>query len=71
MLETSIFSFSHDVSFILLGLYFPWLLKPRMYDTKRVRVHIHQPSSRTFFVFFAKVCKLECKTHSDWLDRMI
>ena len=28
---------------------------------------IHQPFSRTFFVFFSKICKFECKTTSDWL----
>ena len=28
---------------------------------------IHQPVSRTFFVFFSKICKFECNTTSDWL----
>ena len=35
------------------------------------RVFIHQPFSRIFFVFFSKICKLECNTTSDWLNRMV
>ena len=35
------------------------------------RVHIHQKFSKTFFVFFSKICKLECNTTSDWLNRMV
>ena len=32
---------------------------------------IHQPFSRTVFVFFSKICKFECNTTSDWLNRMV
>ena len=31
-------------------------------------VRIHQQFSRTFFVFFSKICKFECNTTSDWLN---
>ena len=34
-------------------------------------VRVHQPFTRTFFVFFCKICKFECKTTSDWLNRMV
>ena len=27
-----------------------------------------KPFSRKFFVFFSKICKLECNTTSDWLN---
>ena len=33
-------------------------------------IHIHQPFSRTFFVFFSKICKFECDTTFDWINRM-
>ena len=39
--------------------------------TNYIRVRIHQPFSRTFFVFFSKICKFECDTASDWLNRMV
>ena len=32
---------------------------------------IHQPFSRTFFVFVSKICKFECNTTSDWLNRTV
>ena len=35
------------------------------------RVRIHQPFSRTFFVFVSKICKFECNTTSDWLNRTV
>ena len=35
----------------------------------KTRVRIHQPFSRTFFVFVSKICKFECNTTSDWLNR--
>ena len=31
-------------------------------------VRIQQP---TFFVFFYKICKLECNTTSDWLNHAV
>ena len=34
-------------------------------------VRIHQPFSRTFFVFVSKICKSECNTTSDWLNRTV
>ena len=34
-------------------------------------VRIHQPFSRTFFVFVHKICKFECNTTSDWLNRTV
>ena len=34
-------------------------------------VHIHQPFSKMFFVFFSKTCEFECNTSSDWLNRYI
>ena len=34
-------------------------------------VRIHVPFSRTFCVFFSEICKLECNTTSDWLNRMV
>ena len=34
-------------------------------------VRIHHTSSRTFFVFFSKICKFERNTTSDWLNRMV
>ena len=37
----------------------------------KTRVRIHQPFSRTFFVFFSKICKFEYKTTDDWLNRMV
>ena len=46
-------------------------LRPVYTLHKRSSVCIHQPFSRTFFVFFSKVCKLECNTTSDWLNRMV
>ena len=42
---------------IFKGKYFIW-------------VRIHQPFSRTFFVFFPNICKFECNT-SDWLNRTV
>ena len=38
---------------------------------KKPWVRIHQPFSRTFFVFVSNICKLECNTNSDWLNRMV
>ena len=38
---------------------------------KNTRVRIHQLFSRTFFVFFSKICNFECKTTSDWLNRTV
>ena len=35
------------------------------------RVRIHHPFSRTFFVFVSKICKFECNTTSDWLNRTV
>ena len=35
------------------------------------RARIHQPFSRTFFVFVSKICKFECNTTSDWLNRTV
>ena len=32
---------------------------------------IHQQFSRTSYVFFIKICKLECKITSDWLNLML
>ena len=32
---------------------------------------IRQPFSTTFFVSFSNICKLECNTTSDWLNRMV
>ena len=37
----------------------------------RSRVRIHQPFSRTFFVFFSEICQFECNTTSDLLNRTI
>ena len=34
-------------------------------SVKRTRARIHQPFSRTFFIFFSKNCKLECNRTSD------
>ena len=34
-------------------------------------VRIHQLFSRTFFVFFSKICNFECNTTSDWLNRTV
>ena len=34
-------------------------------------VRIHQPFSRTFFVCFSKICKFECNTTSDWINRTV
>ena len=31
-------------------------------------VRIHQPFSRMFFVFFSKICEVECNTTYDWLN---
>ena len=33
------------------------------------RVRIQQTFSRTIFVFFSTICKFECNTTSDWLNR--
>ena len=40
-----------------------------LYDQRRskVRLRIHQTFSKTFFVFFRKICQSECNTTSDWL----
>ena len=34
-------------------------------------VRIHQLFSRTFFVFFSKICNFECNTTTDWLNRTV
>ena len=36
-----------------------------------ISVRIHQTFLRTVFVFFAKICRLECNTTSDWLNRTV
>ena len=46
------------------------LIRVSKIPTER-RVRIHQPFSRTLFVFFSKICKLECNTTSDWLNRVV
>ena len=38
----------HKYSFILIAV--------------NLRLRIHQPFSRTFFVFFSKICQFECNT---------
>ena len=43
----------------------------RYFRYNRTWVRIHQPFSRTFFVFVSKNCKFECNTTSDWLNRTV
>ena len=45
--------------------------RPKTTCTYMPRVRIHQPFSRTFFVFVSKICKFECNTTSDWLNRTV
>ena len=42
-----------------------------VWEKVKTRVCIHQPFSRTFFIFFSKICKLECNTTSDWQNHML
>ena len=43
----------------------------RMADVYGPLVCIQQPFSRTFLAFLFKICKFECNTTSDWLNRMV
>ena len=43
----------------------------RMVDEYGPEARIHQPFSRTFFVFFSKICKFNCNTTSDWLKHWV
>ena len=52
-----------------IARYEQFLLFPKTFQ--KIRVCIYQQLSRTFFVFFSKICKLECNTTSDWLNRMV
>ena len=43
----------------------------RNVEPVKSRLRIHQSFSRTFFVFLSKICKFECNTTSDWLNRTV
>ena len=55
----------------LLLLLFLLLAIRHSFSLSLTWVRIHQPFSRTFFVFVSNICKLECNTNSDWLNRMV
>ena len=38
----------------------------KVVEKEKILVLIHQPFSRTSFVFFSKICKFEYNTPSDW-----
>ena len=53
-------------------LFFPQCFQRLFFHVRlEFRVRIHQPFSRTFFVFVSKICKFECNTTSDWLNRTV
>ena len=58
--------------FLLFGQFLQCRSKSRFFQGRsKSRVRIHQPFSRTFFVFVSKICKFECNTTSDWLNRTV
>ena len=73
--RSSMFFFSSKGNF---GLYFHSSIEIYIFDAEKIKpfpnepwVRIHQLFSRTFFVFFSKICNFECNTTSDWLNRTV